>query len=399
MTYSVSNNLSNQPAPFFNWCQPPQQSSKVDRLSTAALKQKAISYPPRSLPNVKWVKTAPPTKNKTIKELFAQQGFVKKGTLGEGHYSTVWECYDPKKKRSFAFKKIRSQCFKTSDPKKAKFFQVDVHNGRVSRGEGLGFFPNHPNVLKVWGMVLWNFKTDCYRQTDNVLSMIAINKNERIAGVFTEFMPHAVDAFTFITKIKPIRPKDVKDILYQVASGIQAIHKLNCIHRDIKLENVLVNLKTNETKIIDFGFMYNLENCQYARAMTRCGSTPYTAPENLLGLGQTAKGDLWAFGVLAHAMCLGCYPFFYCENNMKKTAQNVINFADSNQSIKEMSYKRLPKKNVFVKNEAFWELLSSLLCAEKKRASIDDVLKSPFWTSNLSSGGIDTPSPLKERSV
>ncbi len=370
------------PRSFSDSYQPPQKPSTLVHLPPNLLKQKANSYPLKSRPKIKWITDANSTASKSIKELFDKEGFIKEEVLGQGHYSTVLKCYDPKKKCRFVFKKIYSCWFKHSDQDKCKFFTIDIRNGHVSRGEGLGFFPNHRNVLKVWGMVVWDFEAGLYRRRDNIFSMIEMRKKERIAGVLTEYIPGALDLFNFITTVKPLRKSDINHILYQVACGIQAIHRLNCIHRDIKLENVLVNPKTKEAKIIDFGFMYNLKSGQHLRAMTRCGSTPYTAPENHLKQGQTAKGDLWSLGVLMHTACFGRYPFFYCEGNMRKTVQNMLNFVNSGQSIREASSGYIDKKNPLAKSQALWELLSSLLCAEKRRASIDEVLKSPFWELN-----------------
>jgi serine/threonine-protein kinase len=90
--------------------------------------------------------------------------------------------------------------------------------------------------------------------------------------------------------------------LYQIASGLADIHKANCIHRDLKPDN-LKRDGTGIIKIIDFGIGANqsLINTNSGR-----GTNGYRGAEYYLGSIQlTTATDIYAFGVIAFEFCFG----------------------------------------------------------------------------------------------
>ena len=90
------------------------------------------------------------------------------------------------------------------------------------------------------------------------------------------------------------------------------MHSQNIAHRDIKLENILIDT-SERIKIIDFGFSidYKSKEKQNKYAFL-CGTPCYMAPE-LLEIKQKTcnlcKIDVWALGVLLFRMLVGTYPF------------------------------------------------------------------------------------------
>jgi serine/threonine protein kinase len=68
-------------------------------------------------------------------------------------------------------------------------------------------------------------------------------------------MLHTIIKETNIGTNRKILPEKVcAKIIYQVISGLSYMHDMNISHRDLKLENILVDPATYQTKIIDFGF-------------------------------------------------------------------------------------------------------------------------------------------------
>ena len=92
-----------------------------------------------------------------------------------------------------------------------------------------------------------------------------------------------------------------------VIKGLKVIHENGYIHRDIKLENVLIKgtEKGKVFKIADFGFARPIESV----INTYCGTEKYMAPEILDNKSYTRSVDLWALGVLFYFMLYAEYPF------------------------------------------------------------------------------------------
>lgn len=97
----------------------------------------------------------------------------------------------------------------------------------------------------------------------------------------------------------------------QMLSGIEYLHSLKVVHRDLKCENVLlakrgVCLQDNVLKICDFGF----SAFDHGAGLTdRVGSPDYVAPEVLGGQTYSFPVDLWAMGVIFYMMLSAKSPF------------------------------------------------------------------------------------------
>lgn len=93
----------------------------------------------------------------------------------------------------------------------------------------------------------------------------------------------------------------------QIVEGINYCHKINIVHRDIKLENILLDEFKN-AKIIDFGFAICTPDTSKLKIF--CGTPQYMSPEivsKIDYIGQ--KADIWSLGILLYCMLCGKFPF------------------------------------------------------------------------------------------
>jgi serine/threonine protein kinase len=105
--------------------------------------------------------------------------------------------------------------------------------------------------------------------------------------------------------------EEAKQIILMMLQGMSHIHAHGIVHRDIKLQNVLIDENTNDLKIIDFGVSMKRELCSNKRV--RVGTLKYMAPEvftsNYSPESYTTASDIWAVGVTLYILFSGCYPF------------------------------------------------------------------------------------------
>ncbi|MEO7391383.1 MAG: bifunctional protein-serine/threonine kinase/phosphatase [Ramlibacter sp.] len=105
--------------------------------------------------------------------------------------------------------------------------------------------------------------------------------------------------------------ESVRGIVEQVARGLQAFHRLEMLHQDLRPNNIMIDT-TGTVKIIDFGAtrvagIAELESPAERGAIL--GTEQYAAPEYFLGEEGTDRSDLFSLGVIAYQMLSGRLPY------------------------------------------------------------------------------------------
>ena len=212
---------------------------------------------------------------------------------------------------------------------------------------------NHPNVTKILEM----FEDEKYI----LISMEYINGG---------------NLFSFVKKRRKLTEKISKFLFKQIILGIKHIHSKNIVHRDVKLENILINLN-NTIKICDFGISKIL-NSPDELLHDQSGTPMYMAPEIFTLKEKGYKGfpvDIWSAGISLYIMLSGALPFsIKNENDSFFDGKNNIN--------------KLALKNVIINNEPKGiekisdnarDLLHGLLNKDpNKRLTCDEILKHPW---------------------
>ena len=103
----------------------------------------------------------------------------------------------------------------------------------------------------------------------------------------------------------------VRGIVAQVGKGLQALHRKEMLHQDLRPENVMID-RTGTVKIIDLASVHVAglaEITGHARADAIAGTLQYTAPEYFIGGTGSARSDLFSLAVLTYQMLTGRLPY------------------------------------------------------------------------------------------
>ncbi|KAI0968164.1 hypothetical protein F4678DRAFT_204572 [Xylaria arbuscula] len=104
-----------------------------------------------------------------------------------------------------------------------------------------------------------------------------------------------------------LKEKQARKFSRQIASALDYCHRNSIVHRDLKIENILIS-KTGDIKIIDFG-LSNLFSPR-GHLKTFCGSLYFAAPELLQARAYTGpEVDVWSFGIVLYVLVCGKVPF------------------------------------------------------------------------------------------
>eukprot|EP00742_Colponemidia_sp_Colp-10_P004662 GILJ01004973.1.p1 GENE.GILJ01004973.1~~GILJ01004973.1.p1 ORF type:complete len:817 (+),score=151.65 GILJ01004973.1:177-2627(+) len=115
------------------------------------------------------------------------------------------------------------------------------------------------------------------------------------------------DLLTYVRSRGKLQEAESKRIFKQLVRGVEYCHSRSVIHRDIKLENVLLD-EFGDVKLADFGVS---AVCKVGKKLLEhCGTPSYIAPEIILDRGyEGLPVDVWSMGVVLFAMTCGHVPF------------------------------------------------------------------------------------------
>ncbi|EGR34884.1 hypothetical protein IMG5_001130 [Ichthyophthirius multifiliis] len=137
-----------------------------------------------------------------------------------------------------------------------------------------------------------------------------------------------------------IPEKQAMMIFVKILIGMKAIQRAKLIHRDIKLQNIMMD-KYNQPKIGDFGLATHTDKKQEQNA----GTPIYMAPEILMGATYDQQVDIWSLGVLLFIMLFNDFPF--AENNDYSQLQKINKLCEpcfSFNSLKKTKYQNIQKQ-------------------------------------------------------
>lgn len=169
---------------------------------------------------------------------------------------------------------------------------------------------NHPNLLRYIGASWRKLESDASARCE--------------VCMVTEFMNVGNLRSLWRRRMKrkrPLRWPTLTNLISQAAKGLEHLHSQELIHRDIKTENLLVEVSASTGALrcvmCDFGFTRNFGREAIARCMTICGTSEFMAPEVVLGEAYDTRADIYSFGiVMAELICrrlVGTQKFLCCN--------------------------------------------------------------------------------------
>ena len=154
---------------------------------------------------------------------------------------------------------------------------------RVKREVQYLKFLRHPHIIKLYEVIT--------TPTDIILVM-------EYAGN---------ELFNYIIDRGRMSEVEARRFFQQIISAIDYCHRHKICHRDLKLENLLLDAHNN-IKIADFGLSNLMQDGDFMR--TSCGSPNYAAPEVISGkLYAGPEVDVWSCGIILYVMLCGRLPF------------------------------------------------------------------------------------------
>ena len=142
---------------------------------------------------------------------------------------------------------------------------------------------------------------------DNIIKVYSTFKTDQYTFFFMEYLKK--ELLSLLLEKEFFTEKETINITKQLLSAVQYLHSKNIVHRDLKLENMLVQEMKDGSysiKLIDFGQAKYFEENE---VMTKiCGSLFYLPPE-IMQRSYNYKCDMWSLGVIVYSLLTGHFPF------------------------------------------------------------------------------------------
>lgn len=206
---------------------------------------------------------------------------------------------------------------------------------------GLQSLSRHPNIVEFM---------EAYQGADDICIVMEL----MVGGSLTDCLDVK----------RPMQEPLIAYVCKKMLMALAFMHREYRLHRDIKSDNVLINLE-GEVKVADFGFAINLTSDQSKR--TSVVGTPYwMAPELIRGQEYDSKVDIWSLGITAIEMAEGEPPL------LNEPPLRALLLITTNKS------PQLNNKRVRWSQEFNHFVEQCLHISPEKRASADQLLLHPF---------------------
>ena len=254
-------------------------------------------------------------------------------TLGQGQFGTVKLATHKKTRKQVAIKQVKK--------KDMNYLEVLQQRREIE-------------VLKI-----------C--QHPNIINLVDLFENSDHYFIVLDYMA-GNDLFDYLFQRNfNLGEERVCEIVYQMALGLKYLHSYGIVHRDLKLENVMMtdSSSTSVPKLVDFGLAKIIGPNEHTTEPF--GTLGYVAPEILKKEPYTAQCDLWSLGCIVYALSSGSLPFDDEKQNevRRMTCEDPLEFDGATWNKYSTESKDLIKRLLHKSPEA--------------RITLDDTLAHPWF--------------------
>ncbi|CAD52295.1 CAMK/CAMKL protein kinase [Plasmodium falciparum Santa Lucia] len=240
-----------------------------------------------------------------IKNNFIVNDYIVEKRIGSGGFGIVFQGVHIQTKQKVALKFIPKSNFLDVTDVHRVFIEIQTLRGLI-----------HNNIIKMYDV-------------NHFQNYVCLIMEYAINGDLKNYIKNKFNGF--------LSEKEAHDLFLQIVKGVYYCHSKHIVHRDLKLENILLDEKMT-CKIADFGLSDFVNVDQNIK--TEAGTKAYIAPEIIFN--QTInysvfKLDIWSLGILLFIMTQGFAPFKYMEKELKNFESNTLNYAnDISDDLKDL---------------------------------------------------------------
>lgn len=199
----------------------------------------------------------------------------------------------------------------------------------------------------------------------NIVKLLEVVENHDFIYFVMEYATNG-DLLEHMKKKKRLKENEAQKLFSEIALGVQYIHQNGIIHRDLKLDNILID-DDFVCKICDFGVGRYMKTNEIINE--QCGTPAYLAPEIILEKGYKGfSSDIWSLGILLFYMLFGQMPF------------KAMTIEKLNVLIKEGKF--IYPSNIPVSQVCYHLISKMIVINPQDRLTIDEIILHP-WINTI----------------
>jgi serine/threonine protein kinase len=206
----------------------------------------------------------------------SMEEFEIQGLLGKGRFGKVYQCLKLDNGKIYAIKALLKSHIESSDAQKIL----------VEREKSILQKINGPFLVR------------CYHIFED---------DEKL--YFVMECASGGELFVHLSRERIFDPDRVRFYAAEIFLGLEYLHNMGIVYRDLKPENVLLTAE-GHILMTDFGISKEGLDDNDQRTATFCGTPEYLAPEVLLGQGYGKAVDYWSYGSVVYEMLTGLPPYY-----------------------------------------------------------------------------------------